>query len=301
MSFGKLFFGLLMVNLLSSMLEAASMANRLIQARETSSCESRRTPGPICESCELLATCVSHSSGWVNIPVESCDTDNGFYCNARLGMCSNETGPCHPFGLEGNFQCISQGIFPDPYDCQKYHMCYFVGATLVAATVDCGSDRAFNARTGQCSLTLQDPVCVQQQYSCPFVGYVAPWPTNANIFYVCKSPVKQNLNDTIVIYPSLHRCNDGEIFSDFVCTRGVDTSPPTGSLPGGSDAANVDPNDDSFSILPSVCQHVGLIADMDDCRKYYYCSALNGTLRHLDCPTGTYYRPESSACVLGAC
>jgi len=127
---------------------------------------------------------------------------------------------------------------------------------------------------------------------------VAPWPTNPNIFYVCKSTVNQNLNDTIVIYPSLHRCNDGETFVDYVCRSGSNVLPPNTDDPS---VIIEDPNDDDFSVLPNNCQHVGLIADGSDCRKYYYCSALNGTLRHMDCPAGTYYRPELSSCVLGTC
>ncbi|EDV96806.1 uncharacterized protein LOC6556437 [Drosophila grimshawi] len=296
MSFDMLSLSLLLFNIIS-LLSAARVTTRIIQPRETSSCEGRQTLGPICESCELLATCVQHSNGWVNIPVESCDVANGYYCNLRLGACSNATGPCHPIGIVGNFQCTSQGIFPDPYDCQKYHMCYFVGATLVAAAVDCGNDKAFDARTGQCSMTLQSSVCTQPQYYCPKVGFVAAWPSNPNIFYVCKSTVNQNLNDTVVIYPSLHRCNDGEIFSNFVCSPGNG-----GMLPPPVDPVDpVDPNDNGFTVMPIQCEHVGLIADMDDCRKYYYCSALNGQMRHLECPAGTHYRPEQSACVLGTC
>lgn len=284
----------LLLNAISA-ISCARVTTRIIQPRETSSCESRQTPGPICESCELLATCVQHSNGWVNIPVESCDVANGFYCNTRLGTCSNSTGPCHPFGIEGNFQCTSQGIFPDPYDCQKYHMCYFLDIVLVAASVDCGNDKAFDARTGQCSMTLQSSVCTQPQYTCPYVGYVAAWPTNPNIFYVCKSTVNQNADDTVVTYPSLHRCNDGEIFQDFVCRNAGSTLvPPTNS-------PSVDPNDDGFSVIPNRCQHIGLMEDANNCRKYYYCSSLNGTMQHMDCPAGTYYRRDQFACVLGTC
>ncbi|EDW18333.1 uncharacterized protein LOC6582149 [Drosophila mojavensis] len=300
MSCNKLYFSMLLLYVINLM-SAATVTMRIFQPRETSSCEARQTPGPICESCELLATCVQHSNGWVNIPVESCDVANGYYCNVRLGTCSNATGPCHPFGIVGNFQCTSQGIFPDPYDCQKYHMCYFVGATLVAAAVDCGNDKAFDAHTGQCSMTLESRVCTQPQYHCPRVGYVAAWPSNPNIFYVCKSTVNQNLNDSVVIYPSLHRCNDGEIFADFVCRQG-NPSHPDPSNPSNPDQPEiVDPNDDGFSVMPGKCAHVGLMADTHDCHKYYYCSALNGTMRHLECPAGTYYRKEQSACVLGSC
>ncbi|XP_062135095.1 uncharacterized protein LOC133844845 [Drosophila sulfurigaster albostrigata] len=294
MSFDKLLWSMLVLNVIT-LLTAATVTTRIIQPRETSSCEGRQTPGPICESCELLATCVQHSNGWVNIPVESCDVANGYYCNIRLGTCSNATGPCHPFGIEGNFQCTSQGIFPDPYDCQKYHMCYFLDIVLVAAAVDCGNDRAFDARTGQCSLTLDSAVCTQPQYQCPHVGYVAAWPSNPNIFYVCKSTVNQNAEDTVVTYPSLHRCNDGEIFSDYVCRPGNSSSVVPTLSP------SIDPNDNGFTVMPARCEHVGLMADSANCRKYFFCSTKNGQLQHQDCPDGTYFRPELSSCVLGTC
>ncbi|XP_030385766.1 uncharacterized protein LOC115632672 [Scaptodrosophila lebanonensis] len=292
---------------LLNVLAFAAAASRFIQPREANLCEGRQSPGPICESCDLLATCVRHSSGWVNIPVEICDAQNGYYCNSQLGACSNATGPCHPFGIEGNFQCTSQGIFPDPYDCQKYHMCYFVAETLVAAAVDCANGKAFDTRSGQCTLSLQSSTCIQKQYDCPYGGYVAPWPTNPNIFYVCKSTVNQNMNDSMILYPSLHRCADGEVFEQFVC-RGSNNLFPTQNtllnpimptmLPDDSD---MDPNDNAFAVIPERCEHVGLMADGDNCRKYYYCSAVNMTVKHIECPSGTFYKPESSSCVLGAC
>ncbi|KAM8710440.1 hypothetical protein ACLKA7_017110 [Drosophila subpalustris] len=296
MSFDKLLWSLLLLNAVT-LKETARVTTRIVQPRETSSCEGRQTPGAICESCELLATCVQHSNGWVNIPVESCDVANGYYCNIRLGACSNATGPCHPFGIEGNFQCTSQGIFPDPYDCQKYHMCYFLDIVLVAAAVDCGNDKAFDARTGQCSMTLESSVCTQPQYQCPHVGYVAAWPTNPNIFYVCKSTVNQNAEDTVVTYPSLHRCNDGEIFADFVCRPGNNSL----VVPSTTPPAQVDPNDNGFTVMPLRCEHVGLTPDANNCRKYYFCNAKNGQLRHEECPQGTYFDKRQSACVRGSC
>ncbi|KAL7732605.1 hypothetical protein ACLKA6_013539 [Drosophila palustris] len=299
MSFDKLLWCLLLLNAFT-LRETARVTTRIVQPRETSSCEGRQTPGAICESCELLATCVQHSNGWVNIPVESCDVANGYYCNIRLGACSNATGPCHPFGIEGNFQCTSQGIFPDPYDCQKYHMCYFLDIVLVAAAVDCGNDKAFDARTGQCSMTLESSVCTQPQYQCPHVGYVAAWPTNPNIFYVCKSTVNQNAEDTVVTYPSLHRCNDGEIFADFVCRPGNNNNKiPWSQL--RPRPPQVDPNDNGFTVMPLRCEHVGLTPDPNNCRKYYFCSAKNGQLRHEECPQGTYFDRRQSACVRGSC
>ena len=264
-------------------------------SRAATTCDERKTAGAICESCELLSTCVKHTSGWVNIPVETCDTEKGFYCNAQLGMCSNQTGPCHPFGAEGNFPCTSHGIFPDPYDCQKYHMCYFVSSTLVSATVDCGGSTAFDASTGRCSLTLQDPSCQREQFHCSMAGEAHAWPSSPNIFYICKATSN---GDERILFPALYRCADGEIFDGYTCRTNSSTPPVSTTT---YDPWN--PTQPTTTSTPSTgqCTQVGLLPDRQDCHKYYYCSAINGVMKHFECPAGTYYNPGSSACRFGNC
>lgn len=280
----------------------SSLARNQIEPRETNTCESRKSPGPICESCDLLSTCVRHSNGWVNIPVETCDTQNGFYCNARLGGCSNATGPCHPFSFEGNFPCTSHGIFPDPYDCQKYHMCYFVGPTLVSASVDCGSDKAFNPATGQCSVTIEHAVCNQKQFNCQNAGDAHAWPMSPNIFYICKATSNQ---DKRVLYPTLYRCEDGELFDGYFCRAGGQNSSlsnmASSTFGFTTPALPVVTQTEKIPSATRVCSEAGLFADTEDCRKYFYCSAINGTLKLMECPPGTYFNEGSSSCTFGDC
>lgn len=210
-------------------------------------------------------------------------------------MCSNSTGPCHPFGFEGNFPCTTQGIFPDPYDCQRYHMCYFVESTLVSASVDCGTDKAFNAATGQCSLSLQDAVCLEKQFQCVNAGDARAWPNNANIFYVCKATSNQEIR---VLYPTLYRCDAGEIFDGFRCSSNPLPNTPTTSRPPTT-------NPDGSTSTPPIdgiqCIKLGLLPDPENCRMYYYCSGINGKLTHNECPPETYYNQLSSSCTLGNC
>ncbi|KNC32938.1 hypothetical protein FF38_07757 [Lucilia cuprina] len=283
-------------------LNLISFGRSQIEPRETSTCEGRQSPGPICESCDLLSTCVKHSNGWVNIPVETCDTQNGFYCNARLGSCSNATGPCHPFSFEGNFPCTSHGVFPDPYDCQKYHMCYFVGPTLVSASVDCGSDKAFNPATGQCSLTITHPVCHEKQFKCENAGDAHAWPMSPNIFYICKATSNQ---DERVLYPTLYRCDDGEIFDGYFCRADNAREPNATTKPIIPATSTLPPSvvvpTTIAPVLPRVCSDVGLFADTQDCRKYYYCSAISGNLKQMECPVGTYFNEATSSCAFGSC
>ncbi|XP_030385761.1 uncharacterized protein LOC115632670 [Scaptodrosophila lebanonensis] len=192
-----------------------SRTSRLDSA--ANSCLRRQSPGPLCETCELMSLCVKNSNGWFGIPLVSCDVKNGYYCNARLGVCSKDLGPCHPLATADNFKSNLPGIFPDPYDCQRYYLCYYEGSTLTCVIANCDVSKAFDASTGQCSVSPQSAACTQKQFECPYVGHIAAWPTNPNIYYVCKATVKQNINDTIIIYPLLQRCSDGQIFVDSFC------------------------------------------------------------------------------------
>ncbi|XP_050334111.1 uncharacterized protein LOC126761774 [Bactrocera neohumeralis] len=278
-----------------------------IQPRETNTCEGRQTTGNICESCELLSTCVRNSSGWMTIPIEICDTAKGFYCNSRAGMCSNSTGPCHPFAMDGNFPCTSQGIFPDPYDCQKYHMCYFAGVTLVAVTLECYGNKAFNAASGQCTATLQDSICLLPQFQCDNVGDAHPWPNSPNVFYICRALSQQ---DERVLYPSLYRCSDGEVFNGYGCQQGntqvdITTSSPAATVTAVTAVTAISGSGTgtTTTVSPSTgrCSVAGLSADPEDCTKYYYCSAVNGVQRRRSCPSGTHFSTQYVSCVLGAC
>ncbi|XP_067647663.1 uncharacterized protein [Eurosta solidaginis] len=278
----------------------SSSVQARIEPRESNTCAGRQSPGTICETCELLSTCVRHSSGWVNIPVETCDTQNGFYCNSLLGMCSNTTGPCHPFAVDGNFPCTSHGVFPDPYDCQKYHMCYLAGATLVSVTVECAGTKAFDAATGQCSLALGDVTCMNRQFQCLSAGEAHAWPTNPNIFYICKAFSNQ---DERVLYPTLYRCSDGEVFDGYFCRQGIISTeaPLSRPITNSTDNGNGTSNSIPTTSMESKCTEVGLNADLEDCSSYYYCSAVNGNKRHHKCPSGTHFSATIASCVFGAC
>ncbi|XP_055913820.1 uncharacterized protein LOC129947325 [Eupeodes corollae] len=268
-----------------------------MMSRETNICVERQQAGLICETCELLATCVKMSHGYLTVPVETCDTDKGFYCNVNLGACSNVTGPCHPFGYEGNFVCTSQGVFPDPYDCQKYHMCYVAGTTLVSANIECGGDKAFNVETGECSLSITDSVCDVMQYECPRVGFSAAWPNNKNLFYICKATTN---DETRVLYPTLYRCGANEMFDGLDCVSDDGSYPVTVVKPTKT------PSTGSVTSQPSrpdssECTSAGLQVDPADCRSYYYCSGIRGTKKHTTCPKGTYFNAGLASCTIGSC
>lgn len=230
----------------------ASTIDFSISNRETSNCADRSTSGLICNTCSMIATCVRVNGVWLTEPVERCDTDAGMFCNLDAQGCSNATGPCHPFGYEGNFSCLSEGVFPDPYDCQRYHMCYRAGNIIVPANIDCGGIRAFSAATGDCSLTTKDSVCSKRQYNCTRPGESGAWPGNKNIFFICKATLD---NGERILYPTLYRCAPGEKFEVDECVP-IDSTPSTGIT------TTFTTNTEKF-----MCKTPGLHVNPSDCNR----------------------------------
>lgn len=251
-----------------------------VTSRETNVCSERETSGLICQSCDLLARCIRLNGNWLTIPVETCNTEEGFYCNLEKKGCSNATGPCHPFGFEGNFACTSEGVFPDPYDCQKYHMCYRAGHTLVSANIECGGDKAYSAATGDCSATIDDGVCNEPQYECHQSGDSQAWAGNMNIFYICKATFDRGER---ILYPTLYRCSSGEVFNGRDCIPRQQYV----KVPG-----------EKHEIF--VCEKNGLFSDPGHCQSYYYCdSSLNW--KKYTCPQHTHFDNRMKTCVRGSC
>ncbi|XP_059608033.1 uncharacterized protein LOC132255879 [Phlebotomus argentipes] len=250
-----------------------------IRPFETNLCEDRQTEGIICYSCSVVAVCVPVDGEWLTIPIEECDTGGGFFCNVNAGSCSNASGPCNPIGHERNFVCTSAGIFPDPYDCQVYHMCYQSGNSFGAINVECGGNYAYSVETGDCSITIDHHVCREHQYRCENVGDRAPWPGNPNIFYVCKAETRED--GQRVLYPGLYRCGASEHFINNECRQitGGDQS----TLPPGND-----------------CIAQGMFVNSLDCTSYLLCDhELN--LHVIQCPEESFFNPVNMACERGNC
>lgn len=256
-------------------------------------CEERGVAGPICYECNVLSNCFHSGGMWFMIPVEKCP--EGTYCNVREKKCSNATGPCNRVGYEGNFVCTSEGTFPDPYDCQKYHLCHKVLNQLVAASTKCRGNEAFSAATGSCSLTITDVMCQQLQFSCQFAGDSGAWPNNKNIFYVCKVPEIATTSQHQILFPVLYRCGQNEIFAQNRCIN-------------QSSSNNVDINnwidtDDSIeeNQKPQFsCRTMGLYSDPKDCKSYYYCDSSLKT-QHYSCPRNSYFNQDRKSCQRGVC
>ncbi|XP_058832937.1 uncharacterized protein LOC131690884 [Topomyia yanbarensis] len=234
--------------------------------------------GIICFDCKTPAQCVFVNNGWRPMPFDDCDADEGYFCNVHDGGCSQRVGPCNPAGQDGNFVCNTVGVFPDPFDCQIYHMCYQNGQNLVAINMGC-DNTAFSPATGDCSLPRNDSICATLQWNCTQAGEMNAWPGNNNIYYLCVAGVSNGIR---VYYPELFRCNANQVFSGGRCVD-RQTVP---SLPE---------DDDSY-----ICDSPGLFPDSNNCRFYYSCDG-NLNSQHLECPAGTFFKPETVECVTGTC
>ncbi|XP_053673941.1 uncharacterized protein LOC128724201 [Anopheles nili] len=244
---------------------------------QTSTCSDRQTAGIICASCNIVGVCIKIGSLWEMPFVEACNADEGYYCNEYEGGCSSSISSCNPGG-EGNFECNSPGIFPDPTNCRLYHMCLQNGNNQVAISMDCGGF-AFSAATGDCSLPLNNTVCLEPQFNCSFLGQMASWPGNNNIYYICAA---ETMNGNRYLRPRLYRCPANQMFVGGQCVQ--------------RDWSNMPPG----TIVPYVCQRPGLFVDPSHCQYYYSCnSELVST--HLQCPDGTYFNANTLSCVLGTC
>lgn len=264
-------------------LSSPATAPRILSfsTRSTNECSERKTSGLICQDCFLLARCVRISGIWQTIAVDECNKERGEFCNLASKGCSNATGPCNPLGLVGNFPCTSEGVFPDPYDCQIYHMCYRVGHTNVSVKIECGQDRAFSATTGDCSLSLNDSVCTHTQYQCNHAGEIHAWPGNSNIFYICHATIDQH-----ILYPTMYRCAPSEVFN------GSDCVPRGTHGPGGDGGGGVP---EQFT-----CTKSGLFGDSNDCKSYFYCDYSLRWKRYT-CELGSHFDNRTKACMRGNC
>ncbi|XP_063709334.1 uncharacterized protein LOC134837872 [Culicoides brevitarsis] len=255
---------------------SCNLLKSLSQVISSDPCVHQPSNGFVCIGCDLLATCVKQHDKWEAIPVELCDTSAGYSCNMIEGSCSNKTGPCKPIN-NGAFSCTSAGTFPDPFDCQSYHVCYKNGNQMISIDITCDAGVAFNPFTGDCSLTLNAEVCHKEGFSCKKAGDMGPWLHNPNFFYICKADFESGEK---IIYPELYKCEPNSSFVKDECVKnGLTTQKP---LPGVE------------------CSKPGVFEDVTSCKHYIYCNKeLVG--ERFECPENTYFNTKYLSCVRGSC
>ncbi|KAL0892702.1 hypothetical protein ABMA27_014420 [Loxostege sticticalis] len=172
-------------------------------------------PGVACANCTMAVTCVPLPFGFLKVPLQSCTGDQT--CNARIGQCSDEAVPeCTGPSQDYQHTCEQVGIFPDAYDCRKFHLCSPperspFGRPADHRTALCPRHYGYNPQTAQCSIVLEKGQCSEKPVpDCTFVGQSGPLPSSPNHYYVCL--LKKNQ-----LYPQIFLCPHGWFFWGNFC------------------------------------------------------------------------------------
>ncbi|CAG5051644.1 unnamed protein product [Parnassius apollo] len=146
--------------------------------------------GMTCQNCTHAVTCIPLPYGFLKVPLQVCS--NGLTCNAHLRGCSSQAVPeCEPVTQKHQHSCEQVGIFPDAYDCRKFHLCSPAeglpgGRPADHRTALCPRHYGYNPLNAQCSVKLSNGQCSEKPVpDCTEVGQTGSLPTSPNHYYVC--------------------------------------------------------------------------------------------------------------------
>ncbi|XP_059059198.1 uncharacterized protein LOC131852537 [Achroia grisella] len=171
--------------------------------------------GITCQNCTHAVTCVPLPVGWLKLPLMQCR--NGTTCNAKLGLCSTDHVPeCNTRLRTYEHICEQVGIFPDAFDCRKFHLCSPPeglpdGRHAERRTAFCPRHYAYNPYTAQCSVKLPKGQCTETPVpECKRIGQTGAIRYSPNHYYVCLSKHGR-------IYPQIFLCPNGWFFWEGFC------------------------------------------------------------------------------------
>ncbi|CAD7077955.1 unnamed protein product [Hermetia illucens] len=176
--------------------------------------------GYACRNNRSLIYCSIQDSNWIETDILQC---------GLTFVCEEQNGICIPAYTVGNrFDCQGEGIFPDPYQCGTYYVCYFNDGRMNKILARCPKGKYYSVVTNTCSLEeykLQ-PSC-PRPFVCEYPGQIGVWPRNRNIYYICalypdsRSPY---------LYPKVFRCLEDMQFNGTQCVDRPHRNRGLGSL-----------------------------------------------------------------------
>nr|XP_026488133.1 uncharacterized protein LOC113394893 isoform X1 [Vanessa tameamea] len=171
--------------------------------------------GMACQNCTHAVSCIPLPVGWLKVPLQQCS--NGQTCNAHLKECSSEAVPeCDIVTQKFQHICEQVGIFPDAYDCRKFHLCsppdeFADGRPADHRAALCPRHYGYDPKIAQCSIKLKHGQCDQRPVpSCKKVGQSGVLETSPHHYYVCLS---RHGN----LYPQIFICPHGWYFWNNYC------------------------------------------------------------------------------------
>ncbi|XP_046998839.1 uncharacterized protein LOC124614050 [Schistocerca americana] len=159
------------------------------------------------DDCSQVLVCLGDGSGGFYATVVAvCDSSADQKCSAEQAACvASADSECHSSLPGEDFTCHGIGSFPDPYDCQTYHICTEVNAG--SQPESCSGTTAYNPLQADCSLTTSDRVCTEGPITpCTQLGQVGIVPENPAIYYIC-------IQKGDGMSPEMYRCPGSQTFN----------------------------------------------------------------------------------------
>ncbi|KAI4455037.1 chitin binding peritrophin-a [Holotrichia oblita] len=169
-------------------------------------------PGPMCDSCDTVVTCIRDDDGFHKLPLETCSSGE----SCLRAACTTEKNPqCEE---ELPFPCNDIGVFPNPYLCQIYHFCIpsQLDGSLISHRIQCDGNFGYHAGTTFCQTRLDNYVCSDDKFPvdlCRNLGQNGALAENESIYYICAPFDATNE----VLYPFLFVCPHGGSYWDYEC------------------------------------------------------------------------------------
>ncbi|EAU77177.1 uncharacterized protein LOC120902773 [Anopheles arabiensis] len=213
----------------------------------------------ICDSCTSRRPCFGTQ-----------EIETTFTCGTGLfcieGTASDRCGPtpsdvCVTSTESRPFTCSASGLFPDPNNCQNYHVC--LAASESSTVYTCPPGYVFNIVTTSCIRQISAANCVT--VSCPVAvpSYVL-YGTSRVYYVVC---------DGVNLPTEVLRCPNGALFTFFSSST-------------------------RFGECVYTCSGQGNYPNSNNPSSYYQCYISNGRLvyNELDCPSGTIFNQTLRYC-----
>jgi len=202
----------------------ADVLSKIGQNRALTRDKKCKQTGLMCKSCEELVFCAVDQSGeWTQRPVQTCPAETA--CRGTSCISEENVPECSSLS-KVEFPCSTVGVFPNPGDCKKYHMCYPDGAAVKHAVVDCeNSDHyGYNPKTTFCDKKLPtNGYCTGFQVpKCEKLGDNGPVPLNPTLYYMClpepiitiiSSRANNYEDEEIKLYPFQLACENGKVYT----------------------------------------------------------------------------------------
>lgn len=185
-------------------------------------------PGPICGSCETVYECIQIGGGFILEQLENCKA--GSTCLESTGTCTPVgTNPiCDDHSIDYIFTCRQVGVFPDAFNCQKYHICVPLANSETVAPESipqtCNEGFYYDSKTTLCRYKLtDDTICSAVVPPCSSAGEAGIVPHNPALYYIClRSAGSESFS------PQMFACHDNTVY-DLNAKACVDPTPITGT------------------------------------------------------------------------